>query len=275
MLESYGPGGAWQVRVVTNRYPAFSGNEPMVVTHLGPVYTQAPASGIHEVLVLAPEHNASWADLSESHAALVMEALRDRMTAHAATGLRYSQAVVNSGREAGASHRAPPRPAAVDAVHPRARPPTSWPDSPASRATACCAPCSTPRRRRSTAWYSRTIGWSMISPFWGGTPYELLIMPRQHEPHLHHADSADLAGIGRSVQRALAGPAIPPGRRGLQPHVPLGAVPPERRLPLARPPHAQDLDPGRLRDGLRGFSSTWCRRSGPPTSCAAEVGAPA
>ena len=91
------------MQVVTNRYPAFSGNEPMVVTHLGPVYTQAPASGVHEVLVLAPEHNASWADLSDAHSALVMEALRDRMTAHAAIGLRYSQAVVNSGREAGAS----------------------------------------------------------------------------------------------------------------------------------------------------------------------------
>ena len=56
VLETYGPGGTWQVRVVTNLYPAFSGNEPMVVTHLGPVYTQAPASGIHEVLVLAPDH---------------------------------------------------------------------------------------------------------------------------------------------------------------------------------------------------------------------------
>ena len=57
------PSGTWQVRVVTNLYPAFSGSEPMVVTHLGPVYTQAPASGIHEVLVLAPEHHSSWADL--------------------------------------------------------------------------------------------------------------------------------------------------------------------------------------------------------------------
>src|SRR3984957_16676783 len=103
VLESYGSGGAWQVRVVSNRYPAFSGNEPMVVSHLGPVYTQAPASGVHEVLVLAPDHNSSWADLSESHSALVMYALRDRMFAHAAIGLRYSQAVVNSGREAGAS----------------------------------------------------------------------------------------------------------------------------------------------------------------------------
>ena len=96
VVASYGPAGSWAVRVLPNRYPAFSGSEPMVVSHLGPVFTQAPASGLHEVLVLTPEHNASWADLSETHAGFVMEALRDRMAAHASTpGLRYSQAVVN------------------------------------------------------------------------------------------------------------------------------------------------------------------------------------
>ena len=56
----------WLVRVVPNKYPAFEGNAPMVVTHLGPVFTQAPASGVHEVLVLSPEHQATWADLSDA-----------------------------------------------------------------------------------------------------------------------------------------------------------------------------------------------------------------
>src|SRR5436305_2965847 len=103
-LEAYGPGGSWQVRVVPNLFPAFSGDAPMVVSHLGPVFTQAPGSGIHEVLVLSPDHRSSWADLSDGHAALVMAALRDRMQEHASLpGLRYSQAIVNAGREAGAS----------------------------------------------------------------------------------------------------------------------------------------------------------------------------
>src|SRR5687768_9288324 len=48
-LETYGPNGDWLVRVVPNLYPAFYGTDPMTVTHLGPVFTQAPASGIHEV----------------------------------------------------------------------------------------------------------------------------------------------------------------------------------------------------------------------------------
>ena len=77
--ETYGPDGEWLVRVVPNKYPAFDGNAPMVVTHLGPVFTQAPASGIHEVLILSPEHRATWADLSDAHAGLVMLAISDRI----------------------------------------------------------------------------------------------------------------------------------------------------------------------------------------------------
>src|ERR1700730_18700405 len=103
-LEAYGPGGRWQVRVVPNLYPAFQGSAPMVVSNLGPVFTQAPGSGIHEVIVISSEHNTSWADLSAAHAGLLMAALRDRMEEHSSIpGLRYSQAIVNQGREAGAS----------------------------------------------------------------------------------------------------------------------------------------------------------------------------
>jgi UDPglucose--hexose-1-phosphate uridylyltransferase len=44
----------------------------------------------------------------------------------------------------------------------------------------------------------------MICPFWSGTPYEMLLLPRSHEIHLHDASGEDLAAMGRSVQLALA-----------------------------------------------------------------------
>ena len=103
-LETYGPQGEWLVRIVPNLYPAFSGRELMSVTNIGPVFTQAPASGIHEVVVFSPSHDATWADLSDPQAGLVMAAVRDRIEEHATVGgLRYSQFITNSGREAGAS----------------------------------------------------------------------------------------------------------------------------------------------------------------------------
>ena len=203
-LASYGPQGGWRVRVVPNRYPAFSGSEPMVVSHIGPLFTQAPASGLHEVLVLTPEHNSSWADLSESHAALVMDALRDRMMAHASTpGLRYSQAVVNCGREAGASIE-----------HPHGQL-LSMPFIPGEAANELagfarfhgnCLLCATIDAEEDDA--HRIVAAddrvTTISPFWSGTPYELLIVPRHHNANIQEADAADLAAIGRSVQQALA-----------------------------------------------------------------------
>ena len=62
-LETYGKQGEWVVRIVPNRYPAFDGDEPLQVHNLGPVFTQADGSGIHEILVFSPEHSAGWADL--------------------------------------------------------------------------------------------------------------------------------------------------------------------------------------------------------------------
>ena len=63
-LETYGPTGRWLVRVVPNLYPAFEGDEPFVVANRGPVFTQATAGGIHEILIFSPEHDASLGQLS-------------------------------------------------------------------------------------------------------------------------------------------------------------------------------------------------------------------
>ncbi|HEX5945789.1 MAG TPA: galactose-1-phosphate uridylyltransferase, partial [Acidimicrobiales bacterium] len=103
-LETYDRQGEWVVRVVPNRYPAFEGDEPLKVHNLGPVFTQAAASGIHEVLVFSPDHDSSWADLDDAQAAVTMAAIRDRMEDHASRPqIRYTQMIVNHGREAGAS----------------------------------------------------------------------------------------------------------------------------------------------------------------------------
>jgi len=203
-LETYGPGGQWLVRVAPNLYPAFEGSAPMVVTHLGPVFTQAPASGIHEVFVLAPDHRTSWADLSGSHAALVMEAIRDRMQEHASiAGLRYSQAVVNSGREAGASIE-----------HPHGQL-LSMPFVPGEIADELagfarfqgncllCAVADAEDEAGHRVVYSDDRV-AIVCPFWSGTPYQMLILPRGHNPHFHRAPASDLAAVGRSIQLALA-----------------------------------------------------------------------
>jgi len=84
-LYAVRPGGGpadspgWTVRVVPNLYPAFEGDEPFVVANRGPVFTQASAGGIHEILIFSPEHDATLGQLSQEQVELVMAALRDRL----------------------------------------------------------------------------------------------------------------------------------------------------------------------------------------------------
>lgn len=44
----------------------------------------------------------------------------------------------------------------------------------------------------------------VVCPFWSGTPYEMLVLPKVHEGHLARADDDTLAGVGRSLRDALA-----------------------------------------------------------------------
>jgi UDPglucose--hexose-1-phosphate uridylyltransferase len=202
-LETYGRDGRWVVRIVPNRYPAFYGDDPLAVRNLGPVHVQAAASGIHEVLVFSPDHRASWADLDDRDAGLVMAALRDRVEEHArTTNVRYTQAIVNNGREAGAS-----------LAHPHGQL-LGMPFVPGEildeerafgRFEGGCILCATVEAEVADG--SRVVYDDdrvvIVCPFWAGSPYELLIIPRSHDAHLQESVPADLAAVGRAVRDVL------------------------------------------------------------------------
>jgi len=175
----------------------------MAVTNLGPVFTQAPGSGIHEVLLLGPEHRNSWADLDERRSALVMHAVAERMAAHSESpGLRYSQAIVNAGREAGASLEHPHGQLMGIPFVPR-----EITDEQAgfARFAGNCLLCTTVDAEESAG--TRVVYADedvlAVCPFWSGTPFEMLVLPRRHGAHLAKASPTDLAAVGRALQRGL------------------------------------------------------------------------
>ena len=202
-LETYGPTGTWLVRVVPNLYPAFSGSEPMAVQNIGPIFTQAPASGIHEVVVFSPSHEASWADLPDPQAGLLMAAIRDRIEEHASRpGIRYSQFIANCGREAGASIEHPHgQLLALPFV------PGEIVDEQAGfgRFEGACLLCTTIDAEQDVG--HRVVHSDdqvvVVCPYWSGTPYEMLVLPRAHEAYLHKAHPTDVASVGRAIRDAL------------------------------------------------------------------------
>jgi len=202
-LETYSASGNWLVRVVPNLYPAFEGDHPFVVEHRGPVFTQATAGGIHEVLILSPEHTAGWDELGDDQASLVMAAIRDRIEEHSVVpGLRYSQAIVNSGREAGASIEHPHGQLLGMSFVPRE---LAEEQAGFARFAGRCLLCTTVDAEEDAGHRvvyadERVL---VICPFWSGTPFEMLVVPRTHSPHLHRAAPADLMAVGRSLRNVL------------------------------------------------------------------------
>ena len=202
-LETLDEGGHWRMRLIPNLYPAFDGDEPFAVHHLGPVHVEAEASGIHEVFVYTPRHDGGAHLISDDDAEQMMFMLRRRLQQHAASAnVRYTQAIINHGREAGAS-----------LAHPHGQllglpfvPGEILEEQRAfSRFEGGCILCATIEAELGEG--ERVLFSNddvvCVSPYWSGSPYELLIIPRNHELHLTDASDASLGSVGRSIRDAI------------------------------------------------------------------------
>jgi UDPglucose--hexose-1-phosphate uridylyltransferase len=203
-LQTFDQGGDWQIRVIPNRYPAFEGDGGFAVHHDGPVHVMAEGTGIHEVFVYSPEHEYSLDQLDDDHAREFMLALKARMTEHAAhPNIRYTQAIVNHGREAGAS-----------ITHPHGQllglpfvPGEVLDEERAfARFAGGCLLCTTVEAEIATG--ERIVfandDVAVIAPYWSGDPYEMLIVPRRHELHLQDSDDRTLEAMGTALRDATS-----------------------------------------------------------------------
>ena len=142
----------WSVRVVPNLFPALERQE---------------------VVISVPRHARSLAELDDTEVARIAEAWRARADAAAAEGFGYVQALLNEGREAGASlphsahaARLDPRGAAGRRLRAGAR----------GRLRRVRA-----RRGRRENVIVERDGVVVLAHPAGRLPYELLIAPREHE----------------------------------------------------------------------------------------------
>lgn len=195
-----GAGGAEQV-------PTFRGEAPLAVRTLGPVFAQAPASGIHEVLVLSPDHQRAWADLDDRQLALVMAAVRDRVEEHGREAVvRHSLVIVNHGREAGASLEHPHGQLLGTPFVPRVVDDevSAFADHDGDHEGDCLL-CTTLTEERTAD--HRVVedgdGAVILSPYWAGSPYELLVLPTDHQGDITAADPRAVVAVGRTVRDGL------------------------------------------------------------------------
>lgn len=202
-IETRAGGSLGPITLLPNLYPAFEGKGALQGASLGPMFLEAPATGSHEVMVFSTDHQASLADLSSARISEVLGFLRDRFVQHEdEPSYRYTQAIVNHGREAGASVQHPHAQLLAIPFVPR-----EILDEQAgfARFEGNCLLCATIEaeewaRIRLVLSTNHTI---VICPFWSGNPYEMLILPRSHEPHFATAGNAELASIAKALHESL------------------------------------------------------------------------
>ncbi|MFT4659648.1 MAG: UDPglucose--hexose-1-phosphate uridylyltransferase [Ilumatobacter sp.] len=203
-LETTEADGTWSMRVIPNRYPAFDGDETFAVHNIGPVHVKAEASGIHEVFVYDPDHSGCLQDLDDDHAAELMHVLKRRLTDHADLDfVRYTQVIVNHGREAGAS-----------VAHPHGQilglpfVPSEVLDEERAFARFAGGSLLETTIAAELAADKRIVIANddvvVMCPFASGVPYEMMIVPTEQHAHLPDASDRSLRAVGIALRDAIA-----------------------------------------------------------------------
>jgi UDPglucose--hexose-1-phosphate uridylyltransferase len=168
----------WLVRVVPNKFPAFAPELRGPPRHAG-VLESRPAHGNQEVVISSPRHVRSFAELRADEIARVAEAWRARAAEAGRQGFSYVQAIVNEGREAGAS---------LGHSHSQllwleAEPPVVEAERTLDRAGGGCLACRLleEERGRGERVVAAEAGVVALAAYAARQPYELVVLPESCE----------------------------------------------------------------------------------------------
>jgi UDPglucose--hexose-1-phosphate uridylyltransferase len=189
----------WRVRVVPNKFPAFGpwsdeGNRTGL-------FARRAALGRQEVVIHSPRHVRTLADLSVRELERVAEAWQARAGVAREQGFAYVQALVNEGREAGASLQH----SHSQLVWLESDPPLVAQERQAQAEENGCVLCRVlgEELRQRIRVVAERDGLVLLCPFAGRQPYELLVAPRDCEadPFASGALGAALALVAEGLRR--------------------------------------------------------------------------
>jgi UDPglucose--hexose-1-phosphate uridylyltransferase len=209
------PGGGapdtpgWLVRAGPNKYPLLTPDggeesaDPLSGGRGDPqMFSSAPATGAHEVIVHSPEHVSSMSELSAEQTALAMDGWRER--ARALGDSAYVHIMVNEGQAAGASlehtHAQAYGLGFVPTVVARERERFTAHNT---RTMGGCLLCDllqeeVRRRDRVVAIDDDAV---LLAPYAARMPYELQLVPRKHARSLADASQTGAALLHDGLNR--------------------------------------------------------------------------
>ncbi|MER7673742.1 galactose-1-phosphate uridylyltransferase [Kitasatospora sp. NPDC096128] len=218
------PAPDYEVAVFENRFPSLAaGSADHVAARDEPLHTLRPGSGRCEVVCFTSDHDASFADLDEPRARLVLDAWTDRTAELSALpGVRQVYCFENRGEEIG-----------VTLAHPHGQI-YAFPFVP-SRTSRMIARAGAHRARTGRNLFEDLLAaerssperlvlrgehWTAFVPFAARWPYEVHLYPNRRVPDLTALDEAERAefpGLYLDLLRRFdalfpAGPGAAPNR---------------------------------------------------------------
>ncbi len=201
-IPSYGP---WQVRILTNKYPALQQQGERVRIFSG-VHRQITGVGYHEVVVEAARHNSCAALQTPEEVALVLEAFRIR-SKEIAQDPRIEQIICfkNHGQLAGTSQshshaQIVALPIVPFAIRTRIEEARRYFDD-----TGRCAYCHMLSEEmkdgiRIVAENPSFVAFVLYAAF---SPFHIWVMPRRHKSSFLHTTTQELVDLGRIMHLVL------------------------------------------------------------------------
>lgn len=214
--------GEWLVRVIPNRYPAFSSaavqadatslivESSASVEARGVSFDSAPGIGEHEVLIESPEHLCSMAELSGEQFLLVVEVYRERLLAlREDDRLAFALIFKNQGAAAGAS---------LEHVHSQLVATPFVPRSIDEELDAAWKFVREAQSAEASLWSailhhevsetSRVVyesdSFLVFCPYASRFPYETWIVPKRHEPDFTASPRREIRDFSELLHRTLA-----------------------------------------------------------------------
>lgn len=197
--------GAWQVRVVPNKFPALAQGEGLDRDFEG-VRRRMSGFGVHEVLVDAPQHNATTALQTEQQVALGLGALATRGRALARDKrVQITVTFKNHGASAGMSLEHPHSqmlslPVVPNHVRERLRDAAAHFDE-----AGTCVFCDMWREELGLG--SRVIleneHFVAFVPYAAFSPFHTWIVPKRHMPLFIQTEPAELEALGAALRSVL------------------------------------------------------------------------
>ena len=190
----------WKVRVVPNKYPALTSQAESVSLKDSSLFRRRRGYGYHEVILECPDHDKDLTDLSSNQLYLVLLAYRERMRElYKKRGIKYVQIFRNWGPLGGASLSHP---------HSQVLALAQIPIVPKRelrrlRARKLICEMEWEEKRKGERFLLETESFSVFLPFASRFAYEIMIIPKEHEPDFRLVEEEGLWELGDLLKRVI------------------------------------------------------------------------